>query len=179
MNLPNKSHWHLTWRPDSFRALRRPFWDTVLACRLRASIMTDLRLVPDWAPHSYCWMAWAIDPSEWGKDAGGARQELREVITTISRFEKVRLLTPRNLLSDARAQHFGSDVEIVEAPVDDIWMRDIAPVYALRKGEPICIDLNFNGWGSTSLRRARPGDRLAGLARSLFASTMLNAPFVA
>ncbi|WP_340671072.1 agmatine deiminase family protein [Bradyrhizobium ottawaense] len=141
--------------------------------------MSGLRLVPDWIPHSYCWMAWAIDPSEWGKDARGARQELREVIATISRFEKVRLLTPPNLLGDARAQHFGSDVEIVEAPVDDIWMRDIAPIYALSEGEPVCIDLNFNGWGSTNYRRARPGDRLAGVARDLFASTMLNAPFVA
>jgi agmatine deiminase len=124
-------------------------------------------------------MAWAIDASEWGKDACGARKELREVIATIARFEKVRLLTPPNLLSDARAQHFGPDVEIVEAPVDDIWMRDIAPVYALQNGEPIVIDLNFNGWGSTSYRRARPGDRLAGVARGLFASKTLNAPFVA
>jgi agmatine deiminase len=124
-------------------------------------------------------MAWAIDPREWGKHSCAARRELRAVIATISRFEKVRLLTPPHLLGDARDQHFGGNVEIVEAPVDDIWMRDIAPVFALRNGEPICIDLNFNGWGSTSLRRARPGDRLAGVARNLFASTMLNAPFVA
>lgn len=141
--------------------------------------MSDLRLVPDWAPHSHCWMAWAIDPTEWGKDTCGARQELRKVIATISRFERVRLLTPSNLLDDAKDQHFGPNVEIVEAPADDIWMRDIAPIYAMRNGEPICIDLNFNGWGSTSIRPTRPGDRLAGVARGLFASTMLNAPFVA
>lgn len=94
-------------------------------------------------------------------------------------LRKVRLLTPPKLLSDARGQHFGPNVEIVEAPVDDIWMRDIAPIYALRNGEPVCIDLNFNGWGSTRFRQARPGDRLAGVARGLFAATMLHAPFVA
>ena len=141
--------------------------------------MNGLRLVPDWAPHSYCWMAWAIDPIEWGPATRDVRQELREVIATISRFERVRLLTPRNLLSEARGQHFGPDVEIVEAPVDDIWMRDIAPIYAMRGGETVPIDLNFNGWGSTRFREARPGDRLAGIARSLFGSTMISAPFVA
>jgi len=76
-------------------------------------------------------MAWAIDSGDWGKATGHARQELRKVIATISRFEKVRLLTPRNLVGDAKSQHFGPNVEIVQAPVDDIWMRDIVLVMVL------------------------------------------------
>lgn len=141
--------------------------------------MTSLHLVPDWAPHSFCWMAWAIDSGEWGSDTFAARRELRRVIATISRFERVRLLTPPHLLGDAKDQRFGPGVEIVQAPVDDIWMRDIAPVYALLNGEPVCIDLNFNAWGSTGLRRARPGDRLARVAQNLFSETMFTAPFIA
>jgi hypothetical protein len=34
---------------------------------------------------------------------------------------------PPGLVGAARARRFGPDVEIVPAPVDDIWMRDIAP----------------------------------------------------
>jgi len=54
---------------------------------------------------------------------------------------------------------------VIEAPVDDIWMRDIAPTFALRGNgrdqEIIAIDWNFNGWGGTMERPPRAGDRLA------------------
>jgi hypothetical protein len=40
-------------------------------------------------------------------------------------------------------------------PVDDVWMRDIAPVFAKRGGDAVAIDLTFNGWDcSRNARRA-------------------------
>jgi agmatine deiminase len=101
----------------------------------------------------------------------------RSVIRTIARFEPVRLLTPPDRVADARARFSGGNVEIVEAPVDDIWMRDIAPTFALHDGEAVAIDFNFNGWGSKRL--ARPGDRLAGTAGEIFGVPRLCAPFIA
>ena len=41
---------------------------------------------------------------------------------------------------------------VIDAPVDDFWMRDIMPTFALREGvaqEVVAIDWNFNGWGGT------------------------------
>lgn len=140
--------------------------------------MTPNRFVTDWAPHSHCWMAWGLHP-EWGSALGGVADELRRIIAAIAEFEPVRLLTPRNLLDQAKAQAFGADVEIVEAPVDDIWMRDIAPMYIASGPEVLPVDLNFNGWGGPQLRPPRPGDRLAGTARHLFGRKMINAGFVA
>ena len=73
---------------------------------------------------------------------------LSEVICTIAGFESVRLLTQRQELVDARARFAGGNIEIIEAPVDDIWMRDIAPTFAL-SGKVVAIDWNFNSWGNT------------------------------
>ena len=56
-------------------------------------------------------------------------------------------------------------------------MRDIAPIFALRDGEVIAIDLNFNGWGNT--RPSRPGDRLAKTASTIFGVPGISAPFIA
>ena len=140
--------------------------------------MSRNRLVPDWAPHSFCWMAWGLH-SEWGPALGRVADELRRIIVAIAEFEPVRLLTPRNILGQAKAQSLGPNVEIVEAPVDDIWMRDIAPMYIASGSEVLPVDLNFNGWGASGQRLPRPGDRLAGTARHLFGRKMISADFVA
>ncbi len=59
-----------------------------------------------------------------------------------------------------------------EAPVDDFWMRDIMPTFALCGEGPaqevIAIDWNFNGWGGTRDRPLRAGDRLPRLAATMF-----------
>ena len=136
------------------------------------SKVDQIRIPAEWEPHSCCWMAWAVHP-EWGRCVDEVKRELREIIATVAEYEPVRLLTPPDQMMDAHHQSFGHNVEILTAPVDDIWMRDIAPTFALRGDETVAIDWNFNGWGSTSQRRSRPGDRLAGrLAASIGVPTV-------
>jgi agmatine/peptidylarginine deiminase len=59
-------------------------------------------------------------------------------------------------------------ITVIEAPVDDIWMRDIAPTFAWRgRGhdqELVAIDWNFNGWGGTNERPPRRGEAAGLLA---------------
>jgi hypothetical protein len=62
--------------------------------------------------------------------------ELSEIICTLAEFESVRLLTQ---VIEARARFSGGNIEIIEAPVDDTWIRDIAPTpmdYAHTKLSP-------------------------------------------
>lgn len=148
-----------------------------LSRRKSATLSENLRLVPDWVRHSHCWMAWAFH-SEWGTLLHSAKRELHDLIATISRYETVRLLTPPHAIDEAGSLFGGARVEIVPAPVDDIWMRDIVPIYAMQGGCAVPIDLNFNGWGNSAYRQARPGDRLAGLAAHLFGPSAFVAPFV-
>jgi agmatine deiminase len=123
-------------------------------------------------------MAWAVHP-EWKDWVQEVEAELAEVIRTISQFEPVRLLTPPADVAEARARFPSSRVDIVEATVDDIWMRDIAPTFALRGDEVVAIDWNFNGWGGSRERPPRKGDRLAEMSPSVFGVPRIEATFVA
>ncbi len=135
-----------------------------------------IELCADWQFHSCCFLAWAVHP-EWGKNAQNVKRELRNVIATIAEYEPVRLLVPPDQIDEARRQSFRSNVEVIEAPVDDIWMRDIAPTFGRRGCEIVAIDWNFNGWGTTRERRARPGDSLA--KKFSFGDVRVSAPFIA
>lgn len=139
---------------------------------------TAIRLLAEGERHSHCWMAWAFH-CEWGRSAKDVKRELRAVVATIAEFEPVRLLTPTDQLDEAKRQSLGPDVEIIEAPVSDIWMRDIAPTFALRGNDIAAIDWNFNSWGATSQRPARSGDKVATEAAVIFGGVRVSASFVA
>lgn len=140
--------------------------------------MSSIRIPAEWEPHSSCIMSWAVH-REWGSYTDEVRRELREIIYAVADHEPIRLLVPPDLLADAKQQGFGGNVEIVPAPVDDIWMRDILPTYAFRDGRLCAIDWNFNGWGSSQMRFARPGDRLAGLMAASLSIPSVCASIVA
>ena len=123
-------------------------------------------------------MAWAVH-SEWSDWVDAVKAELSDVIRAVAKFEAVRLLTPPHEAIEARARFAGENVEVIEAPVDDIWMRDIAPTFAMRNEQVVAIDWNFNGWGSTKERPSRPGDQLAKLAEGVFGVPRISVPFVA
>jgi agmatine deiminase len=121
-----------------------------------------IRIPAEWEPHACCLMSWALRPY-WGKSAKKVKRELNEVIQTIARYEPVRVLAPKGAMSrEAHSEFKGcSNIEVIEAPLADIWMRDIAPTFAIRKSrnkrEIVAIDWNFNGWGGAS--RADRGKR--------------------
>ncbi|MHC2367428.1 agmatine deiminase [Bradyrhizobium diazoefficiens] len=140
--------------------------------------MSAIRIPAEWEPHEFCFMSWAIH-REWGSYTEKVKRELREIISTVADHEPVRLLVPPDLLADAKQQGFSETVEIIPAPVDDIWMRDILPTYALQNGRLCAIDWNFNGWGSGRVRPARPGDRLAGLLAASLSIPSVPASFIA
>jgi hypothetical protein len=143
-----------------------------------------VRVPAEWEPHTCCSMAWAVH-REWGKAINKVKRELSEVIQTIARYEPVRLLAPSGPAFREGRREFSScsNVTVIEAPVDDIWMRDIAPTFAWRgdghEQELVAVDWNFNGWGGTKDRLPRPGDRLASAAASTFGVPRISVPFVA
>lgn len=145
----------------------------------------DMRIPAEWEPHECCWMAWAVH-REWDRaTAMRIKRDLSKVAKTIARFEPVRMLAPRGpMLREARSEFAtNQNITVIEAPVDDFWMRDIMPTFALRRQgkslEVVAIDWNFNGYGNTRERPARAGDQLARKARAIFGTPRVSAPFVA
>jgi len=144
-----------------------------------------LLLPADWEPHECCWMAWAIH-REWDRPAAKRiKRDLSKVAQTISRYEPVRMLAPRGPMLREAHREFAAcpNITVVDAPVDDFWMRDIMPTFALRDQggarQVVAIDWNFNGWGNTRERPSRTGDRLARHARAIFGTPRVRMPFVA
>lgn len=143
--------------------------------RRRRLMASGIRIPADFEPHARTVMAFAVH-REWGADRERVERELETVIRAIAEDEPVTLLTPPDLVASARARGFGPDVEIVPGPVDDIWMRDIAPVFAHDDGGIVAVDLNFNGWDNSWRRPSRPGDRLT---RTFdFGVPVVSVPFV-
>jgi agmatine deiminase len=72
---------------------------------------------------------------------------------------------------------------VIEAPVDDIWMRDIAPTFALHSEglmrKIVALDWNFNAWGGTADRRPRAGDCLARTAAAIVDVPRVPVSFIA
>ncbi len=50
---------------------------------------------------------------------------------------------------EAARKYLSASIEVVEAPLDDAWMRDIGPTFVLDEaGRLGAIDWVFNGWGA-------------------------------
>lgn len=147
--------------------------------------MNSIRIPAEWEPHACCWMAWAVH-REWDKaTAIKIKRDLSRIARTVARYEPVRLLAPRGSALREAYREFAAvaNIAVIEAPVDDFWMRDIMPTFALRGEGPtqevIAIDWNFNGWGGTEDRPPRAGDQLARAAAGIFGVSRVRVPFVA
>jgi agmatine deiminase len=131
----------------------------------------------DHVPHTRTWMAWPARPDIWGSMLAGVRADVASIARTIARYEPVAMVARRGQARDA-ATACGKDVEIVPIANDDLWMRDMGPVFLINgRGGLAGLDLNFNGWGN---KQAHPND--ANVARrvlSLLGAPRFEAPFTA
>ena len=85
------------------------------------------------APHERVWMAFPrtnTTLAESAADAETAYAAWSEVANTVAQFEKVIMVVDPTETTRARAL-LSEEIEIVEAPLDDSWMRDIGPTFVI------------------------------------------------
>lgn len=123
--------------------------------------------MPDEAdPHTRTWMAFGADAEIWGaRLLPEVRRNLATIARAIAQFEPVSMLVRTEDLELAR-DLVGPSIDLVEAPLDDLWMRDTGPVFVTGNGARAGINFNFNGWGEKQDfdRDARVADFVAGRA---------------
>lgn len=105
------------------------------------------RMPAEAAPQDRIWMAY---PTEYTRgiaaDADAARAAWTATALATSTFTPVAMLVDPADMTAAR-HAVGSDVELIEAPLDDAWMRDIGPTF-VTDGEALgSVCWVFNGWG--------------------------------
>jgi agmatine deiminase len=91
------------------------------------------------------------------------------VAHAITEFEPVTMVVDPT--ETARAKRMlGDAVELVEAPLDEFWMRDFGPTFVLDDDDPDllgAVDWTFNGWGDRDWAQWRTSAETASLIGDL------------
>lgn len=139
------------------------------------------RMPAEWHPHERTWMAFPTANQTFDTPGAlhAARQAWAEVANTVVRYEPVTMIT--NLgETEAAGTYLAPEVEIVERPLDDAWMRDTGPTFLIDgTGSLAAANWIFNGWGAQpwacwehDQHLAEHITELAGVRR--FASRLIN-----
>ncbi|MCH9728213.1 MAG: agmatine deiminase family protein [Actinomycetia bacterium] len=105
------------------------------------------RMPEEGEPHKRTWMAFGANEAIWGAALlPEVRRNLGTIAETIAQFEPVSMLVRPAELDLARSL-VGPSVELIGAPLDDLWIRDTGPVFVTGNGTTAAVNFNFNGWG--------------------------------
>lgn len=118
------------------------------ALPLPALAVQESWMLPEWAPHAACVMAWCSAHDTYTpEEVARIRREQAEIAKAIARFEPVKMLVnPGD--SEGTRQLAGHDVELIEMVHDDMWARDTLPVFGRDSTDGrTATGWNFNVWG--------------------------------
>ena len=118
---------------------------------------------PEWAPQDRVWMAFPRAGNTLGDDAASAdeaRDAWAAVANAASLFEPVTMVVDPSAVAEARRRLSG-EIQVVEAPRDDYWMRDIGPSFVIGDDGTLgAVDWTFNGWGANAWATWERDDRI-------------------
>jgi len=78
-----------------------------------------------------------------------AKTDYALVAKAVSGFEPTLVVARPGFTAEAAA-YCGPDVDVVELPLGESWLRDSGPIFARRNGqELVAVDFLFNSWGTT------------------------------
>jgi len=107
----------------------------------------------EWERHERTWMAWPSAGYTLGDtevDVAEARGAWASVANAIVKHEPLTMVVDPSAVGVAR-EWLDERVDIVEATLDDAWMRDIGPTFVKGAGGALLgVDWIFNGWGAQS-----------------------------
>jgi agmatine deiminase len=115
--------------------------------------MSQWLMPAEWAEQERVWMAFPRDGYTVGDEPNSrmaAYESWARVVNSILEFEPVNVVVDPSAMVLAR-QLLDPRAEIIEAELDDSWMRDIGPTFVLGAGGELgAVDWTFNGWGANA-----------------------------
>ena len=136
---------------------------------MMAASSPTYRLPAEWEPHAATWLAWPHRQATWLGDFAVIPGVFANVARLIARYEPVRIVATGAVLAEARGLLDGvSNVEFVDLPTNDSWMRDTGPVFVVprepaRDARPAAVCWGWNAWGG----KYPPWDKDAALGRAI------------
>ncbi|MET0734426.1 MAG: agmatine deiminase family protein [Microbacterium sp.] len=141
------------------------------------------RMPAETAPHDRTWMAFpraGITLGENRAEADEAFAAWASVAQAVAEFEPLTMVVDPTELERARRM-LGSGVEIVEAPLDEFWMRDFGPTFVVddeRPGVLGAVDWIFNGWGAPEWAEWAKSAEIARFVSGLVGSELVSSVLV-
>ncbi|WP_165066521.1 agmatine deiminase family protein [Paludisphaera rhizosphaerae] len=157
------------------------------------------RMPAEWEPHEATWIAWPHNHEDWPGKFAPTPWVYTEIVRILSRHETVnvvvadRAMESKAALKIEKAGAHLDRVRFFRAATDRVWLRDSAPSFVVRDGEPkgvegepaepvAMVNWKFNAWAKydnyhedkrlgrriarkTSLHRWTPRVQVDGLSR--------------
>ena len=127
------------------------------------------------------WMAFPRVGNTLGDDAASAdlaRDTWAAVANAAAGFEPVTMVVDPSAVAEAR-KRLSSEIDLVEAPLDDYWMRDIGPTFVVDEAGTLgAVDWTFNGWGANAWATWERDNRIAHTVAELAGAAHLPSPLV-
>jgi agmatine deiminase len=101
----------------------------------------------EFAPHERTMMGFPCRTELWGRRLREAQLAWAALARTIADFEPVTMLARPADAELAAALCAHGNVDVIEIPLDDSWLRDTGPIYVTAPGRRVAMDFRFNGWG--------------------------------
>jgi len=110
--------------------------------------MKEKRLPSEWEKQEFIQLIWPHNAQVWGDDHLGVQQCFVEIVTQITIRQPLVLVVPDvAAFRKAYPELLNPHVSLFEAPSNDCWARDSAPITILEEGRPKLLKFKFNGWG--------------------------------
>lgn len=116
--------------------------------------VVGLRLPAEWEPHAATWIAWPHRRATFLGDFAVIPEFFGRFIRLLAQWEPVKVIATGAALADARQRLDGvANVECIDIPTNDSWLRDTGPVFLVprepRRGSssPAAICWEWNAWG--------------------------------
>ncbi len=134
---------------------------------------TGYRLPAEWEPHAATWIAWPHRRATFLGDFTCIPDFFTRFIHLLAACEPVKVIATGAPLAEAQKQLSGvANVECIDIPTNDSWLRDTGPVFLVPRepegkgrenGGPVAVCWEWNAWGG----KYPPWDRDAQVSRSI------------
>ena len=101
----------------------------------------------EFTSHQRTLICWPTRGDLYGRYMGEAKRAHVALARTVSGFKPVTMIASPGDVEEAR-RACGDGVEVVDIVIDDSWVRDSGPIYAVESDQLIAQDWIFNGWGN-------------------------------
>jgi agmatine deiminase len=108
------------------------------------------RQAPEWAAHEWVWIGFPSHEDLWEDDLEPARAEVAAFARAVhagGAGEQVRLVAADPASVERARALAGPDIEVIQEPFGDVWLRDTGPILLGRGRERSATVFRFNGWG--------------------------------